>query len=28
VSLAQQKLGWQAEVPLEEGLRRTWESVA
>jgi UDP-glucose 4-epimerase len=27
VSLAQRQLGWQAEVSLEEGLRRTWESV-
>jgi UDP-glucose 4-epimerase len=27
VSLAQRELGWQAEVPLEEGLRRTWESI-
>ena len=27
VSLAQRELGWQAEVSLEEGLRRTWESV-
>ena len=26
ISLAQSKLGWRAEVPLEEGLRRTWES--
>ncbi len=27
VSRAQHELGWQAEVPLEEGLRRTWESI-
>jgi UDP-glucose 4-epimerase len=27
VSLAQRELGWQAEVSLEEGLRRTWDSV-
>jgi UDP-glucose 4-epimerase len=27
VSRAERKLGWQAEVALEEGLRRTWESV-
>jgi len=23
-----QELGWRAEVPLEEGLRLTWESIA
>ena len=28
VSRAQRELGWQAEVSLEEGLGRTWESVA
>jgi UDP-glucose 4-epimerase len=28
VSLAEQELGWRAETPLEEGLRRTWESIA
>ncbi len=27
VSLAERELGWRAEVPLEEGLRLTWESV-
>ena len=25
VALAERELGWRAEVPLEEGLRRTWE---
>jgi UDP-glucose 4-epimerase len=25
VGLAERELGWRAEVPLEEGLRRTWE---
>jgi nucleoside-diphosphate-sugar epimerase len=28
VSRAERALGWRAEVPLEDGLRRTWESVA
>jgi UDP-glucose 4-epimerase len=28
VSLAERELGWRAETPLEEGLRRTWESIA
>jgi UDP-glucose 4-epimerase len=28
VSLAEQELRWRAETPLEEGLRRTWESIA
>jgi UDP-glucose 4-epimerase len=28
VGLAERQLGWRAEVPLEEGLRRTWESFA
>jgi UDP-glucose 4-epimerase len=28
VALAERELGWRAEVPLEEGLRRTWESFA
>jgi UDP-glucose 4-epimerase len=28
VSRAERELGWRAEVPLEEGLRRTWESIA
>ncbi len=28
VSLAGRELGWRAEVPLEEGLRLTWESIA
>jgi UDP-glucose 4-epimerase len=28
VSLAERELGWRAEVPLEEGLRLTWESIA
>jgi UDP-glucose 4-epimerase len=28
VSLAEQELGWRAETPLQEGLRRTWESIA
>jgi UDP-glucose 4-epimerase len=28
VSRAERELGWQAEVPLEEGLRRTWDSIA
>ncbi|HSC48888.1 MAG TPA: NAD-dependent epimerase/dehydratase family protein [Gaiellaceae bacterium] len=28
VSLAERELGWRAEVPLEEGLRRTWEAIA
>ena len=28
VTLAQRELGWRAEVSLEEGLRRTWESVS
>ena len=27
VSRAERELGWRAEVPLEDGLRRTWESV-
>jgi len=27
-SLAERELGWHSEVPLEEGLRRTWESLA
>jgi UDP-glucose 4-epimerase len=27
VGLAERELGWRAEVPLEEGLRRTWESI-
>ena len=27
VSLAERELGWQPEVPLEDGLRRTWESI-
>ena len=27
VSLAKRELGWSAEVPIEEGLRLTWESV-
>jgi UDP-glucose 4-epimerase len=27
-SRAERELGWRAEVPLEEGLRATWESVA
>ena len=27
-SLAERELGWRAEVPLEEGLRLTWESIA
>jgi len=27
VSLAKSELGWSAEVPIEEGLRLTWESV-
>jgi UDP-glucose 4-epimerase len=25
VALAERELSWRAEVPLEEGLRRTWE---
>ena len=28
VSLAERELGWRDEVPLEEGLRLTWESIA
>jgi UDP-glucose 4-epimerase len=28
VALAERELGWRAEVPLEEGLRRTWASFA
>ena len=28
VSLAERELGWRAEVPLEEGLRLTWESIS
>jgi UDP-glucose 4-epimerase len=28
VSLAERELGWRAEVPLEDGLRLTWESIA
>ena len=28
VTLAQRELGWRAEVSLEEGLRRTWESIS
>jgi len=28
VSRAQRELGWQAEVALEDGLRRTWESIS
>jgi len=28
VRLAERELGWRAEVPLEEGLRLTWESIA
>jgi UDP-glucose 4-epimerase len=28
VALAERELGWCAEVPLEQGLRRTWESFA
>ena len=28
VGLAERELGWRAEVPLEDGLRRTWESIA
>jgi UDP-glucose 4-epimerase len=28
VSLAERELGWRPEVPLEEGLRATWESIA
>ena len=28
VSRAERELGWRAEVPIEEGLRRTWESLA
>ena len=28
VSLAERELGWRADVPLEEGLRLTWESIA
>ena len=28
VSRAERELGWRAEVPLEDGLRRTWESIA
>ncbi|HET7759563.1 MAG TPA: NAD-dependent epimerase/dehydratase family protein [Gaiellaceae bacterium] len=28
VSRAERELGWRAEVPLEEGLRLTWESIA
>ena len=28
VRLAERELGWRAEVPLEDGLRLTWESVA
>ncbi len=28
VSLAERELGWRAEVSLEDGLRRTWESIA
>jgi UDP-glucose 4-epimerase len=28
VRLAERELGWRAETPLEEGLRRTWESFA
>jgi UDP-glucose 4-epimerase len=27
VGLAERKLGWRAEVPLEDGLRLTWESI-
>jgi UDP-glucose 4-epimerase len=27
VARAQRELGWRAEVPLEEGLRRTWETI-
>ena len=27
VSRAERDLGWQPEVPLEEGLRLTWESI-
>jgi UDP-glucose 4-epimerase len=28
VSLAGRQLGWRPEVPLEEGLRLTWESIS
>jgi len=28
VSRAKRDLGWSPEVPLQEGLRRTWESIA
>jgi UDP-glucose 4-epimerase len=28
VSRAKRDLGWSPEVPLEEGLRRTWESIS
>jgi len=28
VSLAERELGWRPEVPLEEGLRMTWESIS
>ena len=28
VGLAERELGWHPEVPLEDGLRRTWESIA
>ena len=28
VSLAERELGWRPEVPLEEGLRLTWESIS
>jgi len=28
VALAERELGWRAETPLEDGLRRTWESFA
>jgi UDP-glucose 4-epimerase len=28
VSRAERELGWRPEVPLEEGLRLTWESIA
>jgi UDP-glucose 4-epimerase len=28
VSRAERELGWRPEVPLEEGLRLTWESIS
>ena len=28
ISLAERELGWRAEVPLDEGLRQTWESIS